>query len=232
MQQTTQTPAAPPAAKPKPPVPPPEFQEGAIATMDGAGLARIIGDTGAPEFQKAKACMRAGELGVREAIPALAALLNNEHLAMYARYGLEPMNDPAADDALRAAIPKLKGKFLIGAINSIGKRRDAKAVPALTKLMYDADVEVARAAASALGSIGGVTAMKELQAAYAKTRGTMRVAVADGALVCAERLIAEGKREQGMALYASLTGPDVPKPQRFAAMQGIIREETSITRPR
>ena len=34
----------------------------------------------------------------------------------------------AADEALRAALPKLQGRLLIGAINSIGSRRDAGAV--------------------------------------------------------------------------------------------------------
>ena len=56
------------------------------------------------------------------------------------------------------------------------------------------------------------------------------MAVADASLVCAERLLAEGKRDEALALYTSLSAPDVPKPARLAAMQGIIREETSINR--
>jgi hypothetical protein len=58
------------------------------------------------------------------------------------------------------------------------------------------------------------------------------MAVADASLVCAERLLAEGKRDQALALYGSLSTPGVPKPVRLAAMQGIIREETSVSRPR
>ncbi|MBL8295356.1 MAG: HEAT repeat domain-containing protein, partial [Bryobacterales bacterium] len=156
------------------PVPPPEFQEGAIATMDAAGLIGILKDPASPEFQKAKACMRIGELGAKEAVPALAALLGNEHMGMYARYGLEPIADPSADQALRSALTKLKGNLLIGVINSIGKRRDAKAGPALARMMYDADVEVARAAASALGRIGGLSARKDLLTALGKTTGMTR----------------------------------------------------------
>ncbi len=56
------------------------------------------------------------------------------------------------------------------------------------------------------------------------------MAVADASLVCAERLLAEGKRDEALTLYTSLSAPDVPKPARLAAMQGIIREETSINR--
>lgn len=232
MQQTTPPAPAPQAAKPKPPVPPAEFQEGAIATMDAAGIVGILKDAKSTEFQKAKACVRAGELGAKEAIPALVALLNDEHLSVYARYGLEPINDPATDEALRSALGKLKGVRLVGVINSINKRRDAKAAPVLAKLMYGADVEVARAAIAAIGSIGDAASAKELQAGLAKTTGFMRMTVADALLVCAERMIGDGKRDQGMAVYAALSAADVPKPVRLAAMSGIVREETSVSRPR
>ena len=232
MQQTTQSAPAPQAAKPKPPAPPPEFQEGNIARMDAAALIRILTDPGSPEFQKAKACQRIGELGAKEAVPALASLLGNERLSTYARYGLEPIADSTADEALRAALPKLKGDLLIGVINSIGKRRDAQASPALAKMIYDADGNVARAAVAALGNTGGVSSMKNLQAALARTEGMVRMAVADAVLLCAERLLAEGQRDQALALYASLSAADMPKPTRLAAMYAIIREETSINRPR
>jgi HEAT repeat protein len=121
MPQTTPAPAA--QAKPRQATPPPEFQERDIATMDAAGLIGILKDASAPEFKKAKACQRIGELGAKEAVPALSALLSNEHLSTYARYGMEPIADSSVDDALRAALTKLKGDQLVGVINSIGKRR-------------------------------------------------------------------------------------------------------------
>ncbi len=229
MQQAT--PAAKPA-KPPEPKPPAEFQEGAIATMDAPALLALLNTAAAPEFQKAKACQRLGELGAREAVPALAALLSHEHLSTYARYGLEPIADPSVDDALRAALGKLKGVYLVGAINSVGKRRDAKAAPALAKLIHGPDPDVARAAAAALGNIGGPAAAKDLQLALSKTTGLTRSAVADACLLCAERHLAAGQREQALALYAALTVPGIPQPQRLAALNCIIRTETEITRPR
>lgn len=226
MQQTT--PVTPPVkpARPKPPAPPSEFQEGAIATMDAAGLMRILGDGSATEFQKAKACMRAGELAAKELVPALAALLDNEHLSVYARYGLEPIEDPAAGDALRAAMTKLKGDRQIGVINSLGKRRDAKAAPALTRMMNGSDANLARAAAAALGSIGGEQQAKDLLAAMRKTTGLTKMAAADACLVCAERMLADGKKAEALALYTTLSAPETPKPARLGAMAAIIRAET------
>jgi hypothetical protein len=214
------------------PVPPPEFQEGAIATLDGAALLRILNDPASTEFQIAKACTRAGELGLKEAVPLMAAMLSDDRRNVYARYGMEPIADPSVDEALRAALAKLKGNHQIGVINSIAKRRDSKAIPALAKWMAGTDPEVAKAAAAALGSIGSLAAERELRAALARTKAGLRMAVADACLICAERLLAEGQRTPALALYASLSAADIPKPVRLAAMQGVIREETSLARPR
>lgn len=229
-----QTPSTTPvaAAKPKPPVPPPSLQEGDIAGLPAPALIAILKDAGSLEFKKAKACVRLGELGSKEAVPLLAALLDDEHMSVYARYGLEPIADASVDDALRAAAGRLKGVRQIGVVNSINKRRDPKAGPMLMKMMHGSDVDLARAAAAALGGICGTAAMRDLQTALGKTSGMTRMAVADASLVCAERLLEEGKREQAMAMYTSLTAPDVPKPVRLAAMNRIIREETSPRRPR
>ena len=228
-----QTPTPSPApAKPQPPLPPSEFQERDIATLDAAALVGILRDPASSEFRKAKACVRAGELGAKEAVPALSALLADPHLSAYARYGLEPISDASADDALRAALTRLKGSFLIGLVNSIGKRRDAKASEALAKMMLGADADLARAAAAALGNIGSVASAKELRSALGRTTGAVKAAVADACLLGAERLLEDGKRAEALDLYAALSGPDIPKPMRLAAMNGIIREETSIGRPR
>ena len=233
MQQPVQQPK-PAAAKPKPerPTPPPEFQEKDIATMGEAGLAAILKDPAASEFRKAKACMRAGELGAKEAVPALAALLDDEHLSVYARYGLEPIADASAGEALRTSLTKLKGDRLIGAVNSIGKRRDAQATAALVKMMNGSDAALAQAAIAALGSIGNAASAKELQGALRRTTGMTRMIVADSCLVCAERMLEAGQRDQALALYAVLTAPDIPQAARLAAMSGIIREERSPSRPR
>lgn len=229
--QTPQAPAAKPAAPPKP-VPPPEYQSEKIDKLGVPELIELVKDSKATVFQKAKACQRLGPLGAKEAVPAMAALLNHPQLAYYARYGLEPIQDPSADSALRAALPKLKGTLLVGAINSLKVRRDANAVPVLAKLLHDADPEVAKASASALGSISGAAAAKVLENALGQTKGPVRMAVADGGLLCAEGLLAKGDRDQALALYAILTRTDIPKPVRLAAMHGTIAAETSLNRPR
>jgi len=104
-------------------------------------------------YAKAKACQKLAVVGDKSAVPALAALLTDPQLSHYARFGLEPVPDPSADDALRAALKKVKGKLLVGVINSIGVRRDRKAIADLEKLRHDSDTEVARAADAALARL-------------------------------------------------------------------------------
>ena len=216
----------------KRPEPPAELREGDIARLDAAALVKILTNPAATEFQKAKACQRAGELGATEAIPALAALLADEKLSAYARYGLEPMAAPAASEALRNSLGKLKGNQLLGVIASLGKRRDTAALPALVKLMQRPDAALAQAAAAAVGSIGTPEAARALESALPKATGMMQIVLADSALVCAERFLADGQRDQGLALYTFLSGPRIPRAARHGAMSAIVREETSTRRPR
>jgi hypothetical protein len=61
--------------------------------------------------------------------------------------------DSSADEALRGALARCTGDLLVGVINSIGHRRDSKAIPALERLRHDANTAVAQAADAALGRI-------------------------------------------------------------------------------
>ena len=67
--------------------------------------------TEASFFDKARACQQLGECGTKDAIPALAALLADEHLSAYARSGLEGIADPSAAEALHVALGKVKGSL-------------------------------------------------------------------------------------------------------------------------
>ena len=124
-----------------------------IMSLPVPKLVALLRDPGASVYARAKACQRLAVVGDGSAVPAIAPLLADEHLAVYARFALEPLPDPAADDALRAALPKLNGILLVGVINSIGRRRDKKALPMLEKLRYNPDHEVVRAADVALARI-------------------------------------------------------------------------------
>jgi len=211
---------------------PPEFQAAEIEKMDVAKLNQLLRDPGASVFQKGKACHRLAQVGTKESVPLLAALLTNQQLAHYARFGLEAIPDPSVDDALRDALKKVKGRLLVGVLNSIGLRKDPKAAEPLARLMYDTDAEVAQAAAAALGYIGGPQATRALQDGLAKTKGPVRTSVAAAGLISAEALLAKGDRTGALALYAALSRPDIPKAARMAALHATIDAESGLNRPR
>ena len=50
----------------------------------------------------------------------------------------------------------------------------------------------------------------------------MKQAVADASLVCAERLLADGKKAEATLVYKSLCGEDQPKHVRLAATRGLL----------
>ena len=134
----------------------------------------------APPQDKAIPCKQLAIYGNKDAVPALAPLLADKDLASWARIALEAIPGPEADEALRSAVPKLKGNLLIGTINSIGVRRDSKAVQSLAGKLNDADSEVVAAAAAALGKIGGTESAKILHQALSDARKATLSAIAEG----------------------------------------------------
>jgi hypothetical protein len=183
--------------------------------------------SGASEKEKADACRELAIFGTRESVAPLAALLGDEKLSHMARYALEPIPDPAVDEALRDALGKLKGRLLAGVIGSIGVRRDAKALEPLAKLMDDSDADVAQAAARALGCLGSPAAAKALEDHLATTPAANQPAVYEGLFRCAEAYSSHGQTAQALAIYDRLAGPNVPKAVREGATRRarLLRQE-------
>ncbi|MCX7424237.1 MAG: hypothetical protein NTW96_01150 [Planctomycetia bacterium] len=149
-------------------------------------------------------------------------LLSDPELASWALIALEAIPDPACDAALRDALGKVKGRLLIGVINSIGVRRDAGAVEPLAALVGDADADVASVAAVALGSIGTEAAAKILEPKLADSPAGVRSGVAEGCVLCARTLLAGGKTAEATALYDKIRTADVPKQRVIEATRGAI----------
>lgn len=175
-----------------------------------------------PAQEKALACKNLAIYGSAAAVPELAKLLPNPQLSSWARIALEAIPGDASDEALRNAAGSLDGRLLVGMINSIGVRQDAKAVDLLTTKLQDADAEVASAAAVALGHIGNDTATKSLRAALATAPAKVRSAVAEGCVLCAERRHNEGESVTAAEIYDEVRNADVPKQRILEATRGAI----------
>jgi HEAT repeat protein len=176
----------------------------------------------APLADKAITCKKLAIYGDKDAVPVLAPLLSDTNLSSWARIALEAIPGPAADEALRAAVPRVQGRLLIGVINSIGVRRDAHAVDALAAKLKDADAEVVAAAAVALGRVGGTQAAKLLEQALANARDEIRPSIAEGGILCAEGFLTDGKLEAAARLYDAIRKAPVPKQRVLEATRGAI----------
>jgi len=198
-----------------------------------AKLIAVLKSADASREAKATACRHLAVVGTKRCVPVLAGLLGDEGMSHMARYALEPMDDPAAGDALRQAVAKVKGGPLVGVIGSLGVRRDAKAVPLVVPLLASDDADVADAAARALGSIGTAEAAKALQKSLdAGARDTQRLALCEGLLRAAERMCEAGKPGDAFPVYDHLRGlKDAPHQVRTAAVRGAILARGNLGLP-
>ncbi len=171
-------------------------------------------------------CRKLRVVGTAQSIKALAALLPAEETSHIARYALERIPDEKAVEAMRTALPKASNKLKPGLIGSLGKRRDAKSIGTIAKLLGDPDLQVSRAAAQALALIGTPAAAKELSKFAKNAPVHMKIRVADACLVCADQLVADGKKSEALALYKDLQGKDQPAHIKVAAMKGMLAATT------
>ncbi len=177
--------------------------------------------SGAPA-EKAIACKQLAIYGSKDAVPELAKLLPDEQLSSWSRIALEAIPDAAAEAALVDAAKTLQGRLAVGCINSIGVRRSSAAVGVLSDRLKDSDAEIACAAAVALGRIGNEQATNTLRQSLGNGSPAVRSAVAEGCVLCAERMLASGKNDQAADLYDQIRKADVPKQRILEATRGAI----------
>jgi HEAT repeat protein len=193
----------------------------ADASNDQQKLVELL-RSDAPPAEKALACKRLAMIGDGQAVPALAALLPRAELSSWARIALEVIPDSKADDALRTASGQLQGRLLVGVINSLGVRRDTKAVDGLIARLKDSDPSVAAAAAVALGCIGSPPALTALRHSLAIEPKEVRSAVAEGCILCAERDLAQGRAAEAVKLYDEVRAAELPQTRILEATRGAI----------
>jgi len=166
-------------------------------------------------------CKQLWFIGTAESVPAVAKLLTGEETADIACYAIGQNPSPEAGEALRDALDKASPKLQMRIINLLGDRRDTLSVEALGRLAFEAENQVAEAAVSALGKIGGSGAMEILVRARAEGDSDLRFAATDAYLRCAENLVAGGKTEQASVIYKELAGNDEAAIIRSAAIKGL-----------
>jgi len=195
---------------------------------DKAELAKIekallgVLESDAKQAGKQYVCRELSIIGTEQSISVLAGMLADEKTSDMARYALERIPGTAVDDALRRSLRKARGNAKIGIVNSLGQRGDKKAVRPLTRMVTGKNEALATAAAAALGRIASPQAAKALAQAKDKTTGKVQLVVLDAYLKCADKMVADGKKAEALAIYKALGAASMPKPIRTAAVTGMI----------
>ena len=170
-------------------------------------------------------CRQLRLIGSEKSVPALAHILHQPETTDMARYALEKIPDPAADNALLDALNTATGEAKLGIISSLGARKTAEAVKTLAALLADPEPAVASASAIALGRIGGKDAAAALSAAYDKAQGAFRSEIASSLLRCAEELLSSMDHASAGGIFGKILSsepPLAPVVLRQAALKGKI----------
>ncbi|MEE2990462.1 MAG: HEAT repeat domain-containing protein [Planctomycetota bacterium] len=183
-------------------------------------LAILNSDAGL--FDKAKACQRLAIIGTSKSVPVVARLLADPGLSHYARTALEANPSVEVDKVFREALGELKGRQLVGVINSVATRKDRQAVDALVSLAAGDDNEVTAAAISALGAFTTPESISAIQQVLTG-KPSLRVTAADACLTAADRLLLEGKNAGALVVLAALRKAELPKHINVASRLGEIR---------
>ena len=187
-----------------------------------AGLVQLL-SPGTTYEAKEFACQQLGIIGSKPALPALNLLLKSDETAGIACLALTTYPAGKADEILRAALPSATGVARIQIINTLGDRRDSRAVKLLAPLASDADLSVARAAIVALGKIADRAAWKAIVALPKDAQPDLQPAITEATLRCAEARAAARDAKAAKALYEGLLAPSQPTYVRRAALDALLR---------
>ena len=223
-----------------------------------AGLVQLLSPGSTYEAQEF-ACQQLGILGSKTALPALSRLLTRDDTAGIACLALTTYPRGKADEILRTALPSARGTARIQIINTLGDRRDAKAVSLLAQSVRDADqsaheadVSVARAAVASLGKIGNQAAWKALaylpkydpvlRPAYSMASPrppyefrygvVLQPDLTEASLRCAETLAGAGDRKTATSIYEALLVLSQPGYVRRGAFDALLRLDVAQAQQR
>ncbi len=188
-------------------------------------LAAILADPAATAAGKRFAGVQLRLVASDDQVPLLEKLLGDSASREMARAVLDAIPGEAAARALRGALNRLDGDALAGVIHSLGARRDAGAVDALSEMLRGRDRKLALAAAAALGHVAtpgaaaalGVAAAKAAEAAPAELP-----AILDAELRSAERSLAGGDIMSPDSTYERIWSAHRTAPWGAAALKGLV----------
>jgi HEAT repeat protein/regulator of RNase E activity RraB len=198
-----------------------QTREQADIKMIASRLAEIL-DSDVSFATRQFICQQLRVIGNEEQIPVLTKLLLEEENTNIAVFALETMPSLKVDETFRNSLTILKDKDKIAVINALGERKNNNSISVLTPLLSDADMEIAEAAALALGKIGTFDSGMEIKKAMDKADGEWRSNIAKYYLMCANNMAARGEAESAVKIYKELSEEEKNRQIQMRATYGLV----------
>jgi HEAT repeat protein/type 1 glutamine amidotransferase len=174
---------------------------------------------------KLAVCRQLRLIGSDKSVRILKQMLLQDEATDMARYALEKIPGPAADQALADSLNAAADDIKLGIISSLGARKTQEAVEALASLLNDQNEAIASATAVSLGKIGGREAAGFLAEAFAKDQESLKTEMAFALLRCAEEFMSSRDYPSADAIFKKILDPQpplLPVLLRQAALRGRI----------
>ena len=189
-----------------------------------AALIKLLAPSSTYEARRF-ACTQLAIIGSETMLPALAGLLKEPDTAGIACLALGSLPSPKANETLRAALPGAAGRARLQIVVTLGDRRDADAVKALTPLTRSVDGALAEAAISSLGKIASPAALEELTTLRQKGDPFLARAAVAASLVAADLVAQAGDAATAVRICTELLDVSRPGYVRRAAFSALLRLE-------
>ena len=169
------------------------------------------------------ACRALRLVGTAKSVPALELLLYKKKSSDSARFALEKIPGPEAENALVTALVKTSGALRLGVISSLGEKGVKSAAVPLAALAGGRDPQTAAAAANALAKIGDSGSIAALRRIFKKAVGPFKETVAVALVASAEGLERSRADGEAAAVYEELLAGGTGMTVRQTAFKGKVR---------
>jgi hypothetical protein len=186
-------------------------------------LLRILQSAEATRDAKDWACRQLRHAGSEKSVAALAALLADPQLETVARWALQSIPGAQVDEVLREALTTVPAASKAGVLQTIGSRRDRRAVSAIAPWARDPNAAVAEAALYALGQIGGSEALAAVRTS--EVPPAVQRYRFHAMLLCAEQMEAEGQTAAAAKVFREVFAETSDTVIQTAALRNSLLAE-------
>jgi HEAT repeat protein len=178
-------------------------------------------DSNATLAAKDFVCRHLAVIASEASVPVLSKLIQKPVTCEMSRFVLEKIPGEAADKALREALAKVDDEHRVGVVNSIGVRRDRKAVRLLVPLLDSP--ETVDAAAAALARIGDREALDALFSAKTTADERIRGKAQEALMDWADECLAAGRNQAAFLIYRDMAFISELDQIRIAGLNGLSK---------